>query len=266
MWKRLRLVGVATLTIAGTLALSGGTAMAGTSHTAPRVYTCTGGDVASQTFKTIPSGSYSNIVVAGACAVAAGAVIDVSGSVYVARGAALDAQSAPSTIRIRHGVVAGPGSMLGLGCQPPEYTGNSAHPCTVEPEGHSSITVGGSVLALGADTVLLNGVTVKGNVTLLGGGGEIPWSIKNDAIGDNLVIAGVTADWVGVLFNHIAGNTVLLRIHVTDTDPVPRVFVGHNVVARNLVCAGLTPGVSGGFGPPPNVVGGRALGQCASLV
>ena len=40
-----------------------------------------------------------------------------------------------------------------------------------------------------------------------------------------------------------------------------------NTVARNLICFGLEPGVSGGFFPGEvNHVGHLALGQCAALV
>ena len=55
-------------------------------------------------------------------------------------------------------------------------------------------------------------MTVKGNVTLIGGGGEIPWSIKGNTIGGNLTVSGVTADWLGVQFNRIGGNVTLTNI------------------------------------------------------
>jgi len=43
--------------------------------------------------------------------------------------------------------------------------------------------------------------------------------------------------------------------------------VVRNTIGRNLTCIGITPGVSGGFVPGSvNVVGGNAIGQCASLV
>ncbi|GAB3139416.1 hypothetical protein GCM10027057_20660 [Marisediminicola antarctica] len=48
------------------------------------------------------------------------------------------------------------------------YTGNSAQECTVEPDGHSTITINGNVTVEGAVAVLLNGITVHGNVTLCG--------------------------------------------------------------------------------------------------
>ncbi|QDP94852.1 DUF342 domain-containing protein [Microlunatus elymi] len=246
------LVGAAILIVAGT-------AVASAQGTAARAYTCTGGDV--------PSGNYTSLIVTGNCAVADGAMINVSGNVYVAANAVLDAQSAPATITVGHNVTAMRGSLLGLGCQPPSYTGNSAHPCTVDPDGHSTITVRGNVTAFGANTVLLNGISVTGNVTLAGGGGEIPWSIKNNTIGRNLTVTGQTAIWVGVLFNQVGGNVTLADITVTDPDPVPRVFIVRNTVRHNLVCVGLRPGVSGGFIPGEvNTVGGRAIGQCAALV
>ncbi len=227
---------------------------------AEREYKCTGG--------AIPSGNYASITVTGVCSVKADAVIRVVGNVNVRAGAVLDAQSAPSTITVRHNVTAAAGSLLGLGCQSPSYTGNSGHECAVEPDGHSTITVYGNVTATDADTVLLNGITVKGNVSLIGGGGDIPWSIKNNTIHGNLTVRGQTADWLGVLFNSIGKNATLINITVTDPgDPGRLVFVVRNTIGRNLICRGLDPGVSGGFFPGEvNVVGRHAIGQCASLI
>lgn len=197
----------------------------------------------------------------------AGAVISVVGNVNVRAGAVLDAQCAPSTITVGHNVTAAAGSLVGLGCQPPSYTGNSGHECAVEPDGHSTITVNGNVTATDAEAVLLNGITVKGNVTLTGGGGPIPWSIKNNTIGGNLTVSGQTTDWLGVLFNRIGKNATLTDIAVTDEHPgAPGVYIVRNTIGRNLTCMGLTPGVSGGFVPGSvNIVGRNANGQCASL-
>ena len=126
----------------------------------------------------------------------------------------------------------------------------------------------GNVTVTDADAVLLNGITVKGNVTLFGGGGPIPWSIKNNTIGRNLTVSGQTTDWLGVLFNSIGGNATLTDITVTDVHPgAPGVYIVRNTIGRNLICTGLTPGVSGGFVPGSvNVVGRNAIGQCAALV
>ncbi len=176
---RFRILG--SLAVAAALALPTGPAMAAGSSTA-QAYTCTGGD--------IPSGNYRSITVTGPCSVPADAVISVVGNVNVRAGAQLDAQSAPSAITVGRNVTAAAGSLLGLGCQPPSLTGNSAHECAVDPEGHSTIIVNGNVTATDAAAVLLNGITVKGNVTLIGGGSAIPWSIKNNTIDRNLTVGG----------------------------------------------------------------------------
>ena len=63
---------------------------------------------------------------------------------------------------------------------------------TVDPTGSSDITVNGNVSAWDANTVLLNGITVKRNVTVIGGGEQTgsPWSIKTNTIGGNLTVSG----------------------------------------------------------------------------
>ena len=249
------------LAVTGALALSAGPAMAiAPSAKMPTAYTCTGG--------AIPSGNYASITVTGACDVPAAATISVVGNVNIAAGAVLDAQSAPSTITIGRNVIGAPGSLVGLGCQPPSYTGNSAHPCTVDPEGHSTITVGGNITVTDAVAVLLNGITVQGNVTLTGGGSEIPWSIKNNTVSGNLTVTGQETEWLGVLFNKIDKNVTLTNIALSDPHPgAPGVYIVRNTIGRNLTCTGLTPGVSGGFVPGSvNVVGRNANGQCAALI
>lgn len=259
----IRLAATGSLAVAVALTLSTGPAMAsdrgGHSNDHPQNYTCTGG--------AIPSGHYDNLIVYGACTVPAGAVIHVEGSIIVRVGSMLDAQSAPSTITVEHNVSVASGSFLGLGCQP-DYPHNTGHPCAVQPSGHSMITVKGDVSAKDANTVLLNGITVKGDVTLAGGGGSIPWSIKNNKISGNLTVHGQTTDWLGVLFNWVGKNVTLSNITVTDPgDPGRLVFVVRNTIGHNLSCMGLVPGVSGGFSPTEvNVVKHHAIGQCASLV
>ncbi len=247
-----------------------GVASARPSRTA-RAYTCAGGDFATGNFVSIPSGTYSSIRVTGACNVVPGAVIRVLGNVRVDAGAAFDAQSAPSTITVGHDVTAGSGAFLGLGCLPNPPGHTTGHPCTVgDPTGSSNITVQGNVIAWDADTVLIDGITVQRNVVLTGGGGAIPWSIKDTTIGRNLIVSRVTPNWLGVILNKIGGNAILTNVNITDglppnNDPMPTIFVASNQVGRNLVCWGLGPAVAGGFPGEVNVVGGKAIGQCANL-
>lgn len=259
MVGRLRILG--SLAAAAALALSAGPAVA-VAHAkpGPPAHTCAGGEV--------PSGTYASLTVTGECFVSAGADITVVGNVNVAAGAVFDAQSAPATITVGRNVTGAAGSLVGLGCQPPSYTGNSAHECAVDPEGHSTITVNGNVSVTDAAAVLLNGITVRGNVTLTGGGSDIPWTIKNTTIGRNLTVSGQTTDWLGALFNTIGGNATLTDIVLLDEHPgAPGVYIVRNTVGHNLNCSGLVPGVSGGFVPGSvNVVGHTATGQCAALV
>jgi hypothetical protein len=243
--------------------------MAAVASPSPAAYTCTGGDFASGNFTSIPSGNYSSITVTGVCNIVPDAVINVVGNINVAPGAVLDAQSAPSTITVGRNVTAAAGSLLGMGCQPANTIGMFAGvPCVADPLGHTTITVNGNITATNANTVLLRKLTVGGNVTLTGGGGDIPWSIKGNTIGGNVTISGVTADWLGVQFNGISGNATLTNITATDPgDPGRTVAVVENTVGRNLTCTGLAPGVSGGFIPGEvNHVAGNANGQCAALV
>ena len=130
-----------------------------------------------------------------------------------------------------------------------------------------TLALRGNITAGNADTVLIRKVTVNGNVSLAGGGGEIPWSIKGNTIGGNLTINQVTADWLGVQFNAIGRNAVLTNITALDPgDPGRTVAVVENTVQNNLICMGLAPGVSPGFIPGEvNHVGHQALGQCAAI-
>jgi hypothetical protein len=270
MRSALLLKTVVTAAAVGAFLVTGGSAFAPASAApAPSAYTCTGGDFSTGDLVHIPSGTYASITVDGACDVEPGAVIKVVGNLTVAAGGVFDAQSAPSTITVGRNVTAGSGALLGLGCQPPSFTGNSAHECVVEPDGHSTITVNGNVTATGANTVLLNGITVKRNVTLSGGGGEIPWSIKNNTISGNLTVSDVTVEWLGALFNKISGNATLTNITLTETHPEASgaVYIVRNTIGKNLNCTALSPTVSGGFVPGSvNVVGRNANGQCADLV
>ncbi|MHA6524752.1 hypothetical protein [Tessaracoccus sp. G1721] len=254
--------GLGVLAVAGALAFAGAPAIAvGAPSVAPAPYTCAGGE--------IPSGTYTRLTVTGECSIAADAVVHVLGNVQVARGASLDAQSVPSTLTVGGNVTGTSVGFVGLGCQPPAATGNSAHPC-VEPyeDDQSDITVHGNVTVTSAAAVMLNGIEVHGNVTLTGGGSTIPWSIKNNTIDGNLTITGQRTEWLGVLFNSVGKNVTLTNIALSDPHPgAPGVYIVRNNVEGNLTCTKLTPGVSGGFVPGSvNVVGGNATGQCADLV
>ena len=258
--------------------------MAAPPTSAPTSYTCSGGQVnfadpPSSTYAPdIPSGTYSSLTIEGLCEPAPNAVITVIGNITVAPGGVLDAQGNPSTITVGHQVIAEPGSFLALGCLPHPPGHFYGHPCGTSLVGNpldgidpatasSHITVNGNLTADGANTVVLNGITVMGNVALTGGGGPIPWAIKLNTIGGNITISGVTPDWVGLVKNTIGGNANLSNIHITDpTDPTPTVQITLNTVGKNLNCSDIGPYLSGGVIPGEvNTVGGKATGQCQNL-
>ena len=282
--RRLRVLG--TVAVTGALVLSGGTAMAAPSGNAPTSYTCSGGslnvaDPPTSTFAEIPSGTYSSITVTGICDVAPGAVINVLGDFRVAAGAVFDAQGAPATITVGHNVTGASGSIFALGCLPNPPGHTTGHPCgtslvqnpvdNVDPATATShVTIKGNIFANDANVVLLYGIQVKGNVVLLGGGGPIPipWAIKANTIGGNLIVGHMTPNWLGVIRNNIGGNAILFDVTITDGafgDPAPTIFVASNTVGHNLICWGLGPAVAGGFPGEHNTVGQHALGQCANL-
>ena len=250
----------------------------------PPAYTCSGGavnfaDPPSSTYAPdIPSGTYSTLTITGLCEPAPNAVITVIGNITVAPGGVLDTQGNPSTITVGHQINAEAGSFLALGCLPNPPGHFFGHPCGTSLTGNTldgvdpstaraQISINGNLNADGANTVVLNGITVNRNVTLTGGGGPIPWAIKTNTIHGNITVSGVTPDWLGLVSNTIDGNANLTNIHITDPeDPTPTVQIAINTVGHNLNCSDIGPYLSGGVIPGEvNTVGHKATGQCANL-
>ena len=232
--------------------------------------TCTGGtftgDPSTSTFTHIGSGNYSSITIAGVCDVVPGAVINVTGNINVAPGALFDAQSAPSTITVKHDVTAGVGSVLGLGCLPDGV--HAGHPCALAPDASSDISVKGSVSETGASLVLLNGITVDKSVTLNGGAGN-DWVFKWNTIGGNFTASNITPDFFLLGFNTIAKSVDLSNIWANDPEDggFGAVNLVINTIGKDLNCSGLGPRLSGGFIPGAvNIVGHKTTGQCVGLV
>ncbi|HET6964239.1 MAG TPA: hypothetical protein VFH58_05660 [Acidimicrobiales bacterium] len=262
MKLRNTLVGIS----ASGLALGGlvatGTAPAMAAPAAPS-YTCTGGEITTHT--------YSSLNITGPCTVADGATLTVLHDLTVAPGAMFDAMT-HSTVTVDGNVVAGPGSLFGLGCTP-------AHPCEGDDSEDTSTTdvVKGNVILNQVFDAALNGDEIDGNVVSNGGGAGlldpetdfVPFSVKDDVIKGNLIVSHLTTVWFGVIRSEIDGNVVLSDIQLSDPDGNE---VVQDTVGRNLVCHNMSPAPQLGDaveGAPPGYgsssVGGRGVGQCAEL-
>lgn len=250
----------AVLMGATTLALASASPALASPAKAPSL-TCSGGDIA--------SGTYSKVTVTGPCSVPDGATVTVLGNLTVAPGAMFDAQT-HSTVTVDGNVLAGAGSLFGLGCTP-------AHPCNGDESEESSTSdyVAGNLILDHVFDAALNGNTIGGNVVVDGGGPGysldpwIPFSIKDNHIKGNLVVDGLQTSWFGVIRTVVDGNVILKNIQGADPDANEVVA---DSIGGNLICSGNTPAPHLGDaveGAPPGYgatsVGGKSLGQCAEI-
>jgi hypothetical protein len=225
--------------------------------------TCAGG--------TLHAGTYRGLIVTGTCMIDAGAVVHINGNLIIADGASLDDHAAEmfrkAEMHISGNVRVGKGAVLGLG-----YNAASG---ALGPD-----TVGGSIVANQPLTIYLGNVTVGGNVVSIGGGllstsaaDFRNFPIKDNVIHGSLIIAGWRGGWLGAIRNHVDGSVIVFgnRSRSSGTGPgtdADSTEVQTNSISGNLLCFANSPAaqintVDGGL---PNVVGGRAFGECAGLV
>jgi len=252
-------------------------------------YTCTGGNIA--------PGTYRSIIVTGVCYMPAGTIV-IRKNLTVAPGALLDAVTpgdppgkhpvVPATVRIGGNVFVGKGAVLVLGCSP-----NIS--CS-SPPGISFDRVGGNITAIGSLAVVIHSATIGGSVSVLGGGGgaaggansggcfntkafpiPAPWSedaalanpqtgspqytdAEDSFIGGNLTIVGVQTCWLGSLRNQVRGSLTYVRNVTSDPDGME---INNNLMGRNMTCLNNDPAVQyGDTMAAPNLVGGFAFGEC----
>jgi hypothetical protein len=227
--------------------------------------TCPGG--------VLDSGVYRSVRVSGTCQVPDGAKVLVLHNIVVRRGASFDA-STHSELKVLGNVFGARRSMVALGC-------TDAHPCSTDgqPGVVGADVVHGSVLLNHVYNAAINGVTIKKNLISIGGGAGlldpetqfVPFSVKDDTIGRNVIVVGLHTVWFGVIRSNIGGNVLLLRNKMSDPDANEVVA---NTIGKNLICYGNSPasqfgdaigdpGLPPGYGP--NSVGGHARGQCKDL-
>lgn len=221
------------------------------------------------------SGTHHNLVVRGNAYVANGATLTVKGSLTIAKGGCLDAFSL-GTVHVTHDVYVQPGATLALGCAP-----GSNGPPPMPPCGFTTTndTVGGSIVADRPLTMYLTAVTVGRNVISFGGGPGAQsvgtsFPVKSMQIRGDLVLVGWHGGWIGALRNTVGGSVVIagnVGSRPGDDGTPDSTEVLGNTIGRNLYCFDNTPtaryGDAFGEGPGngPNVVMGRALGECKDL-
>lgn len=259
-----------------------------------RGYECTGSNGG-----IIPPGTYRSMRITGVCYMPAGTIV-IRGDLRIAAGALLDAVTPgdpsagnpllPATLLVKGNVSVGAGAVLLLGCSP-----NIS--CQ---EAITYDHVKGNLTADGALAVVLHSTAIDGDVSLRGGGGgnigpsclgsfatnpptpaPVPplWAadpslangegpgmpvpvysdVEDNAIGGDLSITGLHSCWLGTLRNRVGGNATFSHLSMGDPDAQE---ISQNLVGGNLTCRRNTPAVQFGEGGSPNMVGGRASGEC----
>jgi hypothetical protein len=222
---------------------------------------------------TLPSGTYNGFTVSGRCSVAFNAQITVNGDLTVGDGAVF-AGIIPSSVHVTGDVNVGKDALLGLG-----YATKTD-------------VVDGNITANQPRSLYLGFVTIHGNVTSNGGGtltAFYNFPIKDNVIDGDLTLDGWTGGWIGAVRNTVGGNVDISNntsaVQAADPDAcdasgtfpagcpaapggdMDSTEVMTNTIGGNLTCKGNSPAaqVNPADGGQPNVVGGKAKGECAGL-
>ena len=259
-----RLLGVGVL---GLVAL----ALAGTAGAAPPS-TCSG------TFASPGSlsGTYSNVVVNGACGVTG--TTTITGNLFVSDGSTLAAVFAGANLTVQGDVHVQSGGTLLAGCNPFGFT------CIDNPDGFSSTHIMGNLIETQPLGVVLHGVSIGGNVVQAGGGpgvtcepsgvfllfGEPVFSVYDGThIDGSITVADYNACWLGIAHSHIGGSVTLLNNQLADPDAIEVIddTIGSNIVCRQNSMVWDSFDITEDLYPrgwAPDTVGGNRVGQCVT--
>ena len=279
MRKIVRLAAVTSLVL-GTVVLGAGAAGAAQAN-GHRSSVCTG------TFQSpgVLAGKFKgDVVINGVCAVNGGAAV-IKGNLILAPGSALNAtfalndvaKTGTSSLTVKGDVKVGRGALLAMGCEPNFST------CTDDPNASTGGTltgqnkVFGNIRAVQALGVLLHASTIKGSVSVIGGGGvescnppfpgvfadlqSPPFTDAEDnSVGGNLIMTGLHSCWLGALRNSVRGNIFVAGNSMADPDAM-EILANH--VRGSIACFANSPVVNyGDSGSSPNKVKGNAFGEC----
>lgn len=199
-----------------------------------------------------------------------GSNVWVRGRVLMGNRSRINAITA-STVTILGNVLVGRDATLGLGCslaltQPPDRLCKAV----------SHDVVMGSILAWGARSLLLDNVTIRGNVVSVGGGSHAPlpanciqsptavnFVFKDNVVFGQVFVTGWRGCWLGLIRNVQHGSMVVAGNRSADPDSTEIVS---NRIWGQLACFANTPAAQiGDSGGKKNTVYGLKLGECAAL-
>ena len=229
---------------------------------------CHGGSVA--------AGTYHTLTIAGICSIDSGNV-HVWDNLTVRSGGALLAAFGGSDVTVGHNVVVRAKGILVLGCEAENFI------CFNDPDQtvgtlNTNDRIGGSLIASNALMVLAHRNHITGSVTQSGGGGGVNCTTfplgptgppaystyEDNFIGRGATVVGLHTCWLGFIRNTVRGNVVYSSNILADPDANEVVT---NTIKGNLICTGNKPAVQiGDSGGSPNIVSGRAFGQCRAVV
>jgi hypothetical protein len=240
---------------------------AATAAAQPGALTCHGG--------SIPGGIYQSVTVRGHCSLDHGTVI-VGGNLTVRRGAALNAAFGGSDLVVRRNVIVEHRAILVLGCEP------NAFVCLNDPDQQTGTLstndrIGGNLIGHHPLMMLVHKSIVAGAIRQTGGGGGAVCTVfplgpdgppaystyEDTFVGHGVTVTGLRTCWLGFIRNTVVHNVTLRRNRLGDADGNEYVS---NIIGGNLRCWRNNPHAQlGDSAGSPNIVGGRATGECRKL-
>lgn len=247
--------------LVGVAALSGVLLGTGTAHAASARAgmsskgTCSGGAIA--------PGTYTSLKVTGFCAIPVGTV-RVRGTLTITENAALDASIPTGTLIVFGGVSVEHGGAFVLGCSP-------AFGCATT----TNDSINGGVRADRPLALIFHSNTIRGHVSLQGGGGGVNCDFnplfqgpvfsdfEDNQIFGGATVSGLQSCWFGFIRNDVRGTVSLDNNSFADPDAME---VTTNTIRGSLACFNNSPAAQfGDSGGTPNTVTGKKLGECAAL-
>jgi hypothetical protein len=96
------------------------------------------------------------------------------------------------------------------------------------------------------------------------GGSPAYIDFEDTTVGGNAIIQDVQSCWAGFIRDSVGHNVVYQNNAFADPDASE---LTTNTVHGNMICSGNSPQVQfGDSGGAPDVVGGKALGECKNVV